>query len=418
MALLEDRICPVCRQQLKGMICSRCGLDLTAFNCLTATARQLLNQALEAMQTKAYVKALKLLGQGLQINPKDSELLLLTGLCHYALGDLAQADYCWGSSKNGLAAEYRQKTAEDQAGFQWIYNRYHRAIDLIRTGKQRQALRTLARSLQTGPQYLPALELLAQVCYDTRKYWQCRRIMKRIKAITVDAPLLQRLATNLDAKIFRRRCIYTLILVVLLTGGGCYGLKQVIAKGKPAKVEIVYRNQVMTNDRFDREALRATARSLAERNDPLTGADILAAISERDAADLGLNPTENLLLAQAAVHYYYEGRHHFCKKENDAAAVSFIKSRSYPVRSYVYDDTLYYQAIVKERLGAVAPAAALYQQLLQEVPDSNYCRSAVVRWSKLAEQHQELRSQFIVAAHVYPQFYQLMSSRAGDWKEQ
>ena len=45
MALLEDRICPVCRQQLKGMICSRCGLDLTAFNCLTATARQLLTIA-------------------------------------------------------------------------------------------------------------------------------------------------------------------------------------------------------------------------------------------------------------------------------------------------------------------------------------------------------------------------------------
>jgi tetratricopeptide (TPR) repeat protein len=418
VAFLGDRICPVCRQQLKGMICSRCGLDLTAFNHLTATARQLLNQALEAMQTKAYLKALKFLEQGLQINPKDSELLLLAGLCHYALGDLAQADYCWVNSKNALAAEYRQKTFEDQAGFQWIFNRYHRAIDLVRAGKQRQAIRTLARSLQTGPQYLPALELLAQACYDVRKYWQCRRIVKRIKAITSDAPLLTRLAIDLDVKVFRRRCAYTLALVVLLTGGGCYGLKQVIANGKPAKVEIVYRNQIMSNDQFDREALRATARSLAERSDSLTAADILAAISDRNEINLGLTRTENLLLVQAAVHYYYEGRRHFCKNEYDAAAVSFIKSRSYPVRSYVYDDTLYYQAIVKERLGAVAPAVALYQQLLQEVPDSNYCNWAVVRWSELAEQYQELRPQFIGAAQTYPQFYQLISSRATSWKEQ
>jgi tetratricopeptide (TPR) repeat protein len=403
---------------LHGMTCSECVLDLTVFNRLTATAHQLLSQVLEAMQTKAYVKALNLLEYGLRINPKDSELLLLAGLCHYALGDLAQADYCWSDSKNTLAAEYRQKIVEDQAGFQWIYNRYYRAMSLSRAGKPQQVIRTLTRSLKTGPQYLPALELLAQACYDARKYWRCRRIVKQINAITVDAPLVVKLAADLGRKVFRRRCVYTLVLVVLLTGGGCYGLKQVIAKSKPTKVEVVYRNQVMPNDRFDREALRATARSLAERNDLLTSADILAAISNQDTANLGFTPAEKLLLEKATVHYYYEGRHHFCNADYDAAAVSFSKSRSYKVCSYVYDDTLYYQAIVKERLGAVLPAIALYQQLLQETPDSNYCRSAIVHWSELVKRHRDLRPQFLAAAQAYPEFYPLISSLTKGWKEQ
>jgi tetratricopeptide (TPR) repeat protein len=414
---MEDRTCPVCGRQLQGMICSECGLDLNIANRLTATAHQLLNQALEAMQTKAYVKALKFLEQGLQTNPKDSELLLLAGLCHYALGDLAQADYSWSISRNDLAAEYRQNIAEDQDGFQWIFNRYHRAIALMRDGKQRQVIKALRKALHTGPQYLPALELLAQAYYDLRQYWQCRRIVKRIEAVTVDAPLLRRLADALHKKIARRRLVYTLIFVILITGSSCYGLKQVIAKVKPAEVKVVYRKRVVTNDRFDREALRAIVRSLAERNDPLTGADILMAISDSKATDVGFTESEKLLLTKAAIHYYYEGRHHFCRHDYDAAAISFIKSRSYSVRTYVYDDTLYYQAIVKERLGAVLPAIALYHQLLQEAPESNYCREAVIRWGALAEQDRELRPQYLSVVQTHPEFYQLIFSRTKDWGE-
>jgi tetratricopeptide (TPR) repeat protein len=417
IVLMEDRICPVCRRPMLGMVCSGCGLDLNVANRLTATARQLLNQALEAMQNKAYVKALQYVEQGLRTNPKDSELLLLAGLCHYALGDLAQADYNWSNSQNDLATEYRQKIAEDQDGFQWIFNRYHRAIALMRDGKQRQVIKILQKALHTGPQYLPALELLAQAYYDLRRYWQCHRIMKRIEAVTVDAPLIKRLANDLYQKVARRRLVYTLLFVIIITGSGCYGLKQVIAKVKPAEVKVVYRKQIVTKDRFNREALRAAAHSLAERDDPLTGADILAAISDSQATDCGFTKAEKLLLARAAVHYYFEGRHHFCRHDYDAAAVSFIKSRSYPVRTYVYDDTLYYQAIVRERLGAVWPAIALYQQLLQEVPESNYCREAVIRWGALAEQHRELRPQFSALAQTYPQFYQLIFSRTKNWGE-
>jgi tetratricopeptide (TPR) repeat protein len=417
MALLEGKTCPVCWRPLLGMLCQSCGFDLNVFNRLTAAVRLLLNQALEAMQAKAYVTALKLIEQGLRISPKDSELLLLAGLCHYALGDLAQADYCWGNSKNSMAVENRQKIAEDQDGFQWVYNRYHRAVDLLRAGKQRQAQRILMKSLRTGPQYLPALELLAQIFYDKRHYGQCRRTIRRIKAITLDAPLLRRLTPDLDTRVFRCRCVYALILLLLVTGGGCYGLKGVVARSKPVKTEVVYRHQAAPRGRFDREALRATARDLAERNDFLTSADILAAIGDRETADLGFTPEENMLLARAAVYYYYEGRHHFIKNKYDEAAVSFGKSRSYPVRSYVYDDTLYYHAIVKERLGAALPAVNLYQQLLREEPNSNYCPEAIIRWGQLARRHQELRPQYEAAAQIYPEFSQLIAGRVRGWKE-
>jgi tetratricopeptide (TPR) repeat protein len=395
-----------------------CGLDLNVCYHLTDTTRLLLNQTLEAMQARAYITALKYVEQGLQYSPKNSELMLLAGLCHYALGDLAQADYCWGNSKNELAAEYRRKVAEDQDGFQWVYNRYHRAADLLRAAKRRQACRILTRSLQSGPSYLPALELLAQACYDARCYWQCRRIVRRIKTITIDAPVLKRLLPALRIKIFRRRCVYMLTLLLLVTGGGFYGLKQVIARSKPPKREVVYCRQVTTPDRFDREALRVTARDLAERNDPLTGADILAAIVDPKTPDLGLTAAEKLLVARAAIYYYYEGRHYFLQNDYDAAAVSFGKSRAYAVRSYVYDDTLYYQAIVRERLGAVLPAVTLYQQLLQEEPNSQYCREAIIRWGELAKQHQELRPQFEAIARIYPQYGQLVFSRAKNWKGQ
>jgi hypothetical protein len=382
---------------------------------LTAAVRQLLQQALAAMQEKSYLKALTFLEQGLKINRRESQLLLMAGLCHYALGDLPRAEHFWQNTNSDLAREYRQKSREEQAGFERVIKAYRQALPLMQAGRYRQAVKRLGRPALHGHQYLPALELLALACYSAKQYWKGRRVIQRIRALTHDAPALEKLGPNLREKFFQFLLRGTLALLILVTVGAIAGLS-VIVKNIPAKVRVVYRQAAEPVERIDRELLRTTARDLIKRGDNLNSADILAAIADRDQTDLGLNPAEKLIMAKATVHYYYRGRHRLCAGDYDAAAVEFSKSRSYPVRSYVYDDILYYQAIVKERLEAFLPAVTLYRQLLLEEFSSNYRRAAVLRWGALAERRPELRSGFTAAVRKYPEFEQLTAVRIKRWK--
>jgi tetratricopeptide (TPR) repeat protein len=414
---VDERICPVCRRQLKGRgVCPECGSAPTLLTGLTAAIRQLLQQALVAMQEKSYLQALTFLEQGLKINRRDSQLLLMAGLCHYALGDLPQAEYFWKNTNSDLAREYRQKSREEQAGFERVLSAYRQALPLMQVGRYRQTVKRLSRPALHGHQYLPALELLALACYSAKQYRKARRVIRRIKALTHDAPVLEKLDPELREKSLRFLLRGTLALLILVTIGAIAGLS-IIGKQLPSKVRVVYRQATEPDERIDRELLRTTARNLVERGDNLNSADILVAIADRAQTDLGLNPAEKLIMAKATVHYYYRGRHRLRAGDYDAAALEFSKSRSYPVHSYVYDDILYYQAIVKERLGAFVPAVTLYRQLIQEEFDSNYRRAAVLRWGALAERRPELRSGFTAVVLKYPEFTPLTASRIKLWRD-
>ncbi|HEY8463962.1 MAG TPA: tetratricopeptide repeat protein [Bacillota bacterium] len=412
---MGGRICPVCRKEAIDQVCDNCGTDLEAFSQLTATVRELLSRAMEAMQSKSYLRALQLLKNGLEINGQDSALWLMAGLCHYALGDINQAKNCWENSENSLALEYRQKAAAEQEGFERVTAGYNQALSLMEGGNYREAVRCLRSALKGGPQYLPALELLALAYYQCKQYQRCWKVIHRIQAVTVDAPVLIKLTPDLLNKVSKLWLAYGAGLLLIAVSVLVYVNWHSSTGRTSLSVPAVKEAEVLPT--VDRELLQATALSLGRQGNYLAGADILLALNWQRLRDEGFTVEEEAILSKAAARYYFQGMRYFRRRQYSEAAVAFSMSLRYPVRSYVYDDTLYYQAIVRERLGVYDQAVVLYRRLLEETPGSDYCQAAIIRWGWLAGSKEELRAEYSAAIREYPEYQDLMQSRIKAWKE-
>ena len=414
---MGNRICPICRQEVTGVVCGGCGNDLEEFDRLNQAVRDLLNQAMEAMRTKSYVTALAHLKKALELNQQDSAVLLMAGLCHYALGDLRQAEQCWQKSQNSLALEYRQKIGVELEEFKQVAVGYNQALNLMEKARYRQAIRVLRRALKAGPQYLPALELLVLAYYHQKKYQRCWRTINRIRKVTVDAPVLVQIVPDLMQKVLKLRLAYGVVLFLAAFGVFGYLNRQITAMEVQPGVKEVSIERPGTTIEIDRGLLEDTANRLARQGDYLTAADILLALYTQHDSDLTLTPAESLIFEKAAASYYFKGRRHLRKGCYSEAAMDFSLSLRYPVRSYVYDDTLYYQALARERLGLPDRAVVLYRRLLEEVPDSCYCQSAVIRWGRLADTYIELRKEFAALINEYPDYAELVQHRLATWEE-
>lgn len=417
VSLMENRICPICRQEVADTVCGGCGNDLEEFDRLNQTVRDLLNQAMESMRIKSYVTALAHLKKALELNQQDSAVLLMAGLCHYALGDLHQAELCWQKSQNSLALEYRQKTSVEQEEFKQVAGSYNHALDLMEKARYKQAIRVLRRALKAGPQYLPALELLVLAYYQQKKYQRCWRAINRIRKVTVDAPILVQIVPDLMQKVSKLRLAYGVVLFFVAFVVFGYLNRQITAMEIKPVVKEVAIERPSTAIEIDRQLLQDTASRLARQGDYLTAADILLALHTQHDRSLTLTPAENLIFEKAAASYYFKGRRNLRKGRYSEAAMDFSLSLRYPVHSYVYDDTLYYQACVRERLGLPDRAVVLYRRLLEEVPDSCYCQSAVIRWSRLADTHIELQKEFIALIKEYPDYAEPVQHRLAKWEE-
>ncbi|HYH04360.1 MAG TPA: tetratricopeptide repeat protein, partial [Bacillota bacterium] len=313
--------------------------------------------------------------------------------------------------------EYRQKTSSEQDAFERVAGGYNQALNLMQHAQYAQAVRILRQTLKAGPQYLPALELLVLAYYHQKKYRRCWRVINRIRKVTVDAPVLVQIAPDLLQKVSKLRLAYGVVLFLAAFGVFGYVNHQITATEIQPKVKVVTIERPSPSPGIDRQLLQATANRLSQQGDYLAAADILLALYTQKERDITLTPAENLIFEKAAARYYFNGMRQLRRGLYSEAAVEFSLSLRFPVRSYVYDDTLYYQALSRERLGLADRAVVLYRQLIEEEPDSTYCRSAVIRWGWLAENHPGLRKEFVALVKEYPIYAELIEHRLAAWEE-
>jgi tetratricopeptide (TPR) repeat protein len=386
---------------------------------LNETCRQLYNNALNAMKMKAYLTALSHLEQGLKINPEDQDLLILAGLCHYSLGNLAEADRCWKSLNIPLVERYREQSRAEQESFPQVTRAYNQGLKLMQRGKHRMAIRRLERALSRGPQLLPALELLAWAYYSGKKYRKCRKTLLRIRDISADAPVLGKLGLEMMRMTRWEHLPYIMAILILLAG--MFGYVKLRPKPAPVPVPVPVQSGPAPgqprHSPIDEELLRKTAINLVREGDYLAGADIYYALDGKKTPVPEISSLERLAWAKAAAHYYFLAMRRLRAEDYIPADGYFTRSRAYPVRSYVYDDSLYFQAIVKERLGQYPAAALLFKRLLKEDPESGYALSAVIRWGKLAAGGVETRREFLTCMADYPEYQSLVQNIAKRWKD-
>jgi tetratricopeptide (TPR) repeat protein len=385
---------------------------------LTETCRQLYNNALNAMKMKAYLTALSHLERGLKINPEDQDLLILAGLCHYALGNLTEADRCWKSLNIPLVERYREQSSAEQESFPQVTRAYNQGLKLMQRGRHQMAIRRLERALSQGPQLLPALELLAWAYYSGKKYRKCRKTLLRIREISADAPILGKLGLEMMRMARWEHLPYIMAILILLAG--MFGYAKLRPKSEPP-VPVPTRSgpapEQPRHSPIDEDLLRKTAINLVREGNYLAGADIYYALDGKKTPVPEISPIERLAWAKAAVHYYFLAMRRLRAEEYIPADGYFTRSRAYPVRSYVYDDSLYFQAIIKERLGQYPAAALLFKRLLKEEPESGYALSAVIRWGKLAADRVETRREFLTCMTDYPEYQSLVQNIAKRWKD-
>jgi tetratricopeptide (TPR) repeat protein len=386
---------------------------------LTIVRRQLFNRALDAMNKKAYLNALSYIEHGLKIESRNPELLLLAGLCNYALGDLAKAEQYWKNLEDPLAQYYLEQSGAERRDFPGIVRAYNLGLELMKKGKYCRVIQQLEPAIRQGPQLLPALELLAWAYYSGRKYQKCRQILLRIREISVDAPVLGKLGPELMRLVRREQLSYLTAVIIILVGMFGYvnhHLKPKMADN-PNPVRTGPVAETPEQPQINDSLLRKTADILAGQGNYLASADIYYALDWKKTPGPEIPPLEQLALSKAAAHYYFLAMKNMKNHANIQADQYFTRSRAYPFRSYVYDDSLYFQAIIKERLGKYLLASQLFKQLLKEQPDSNYSLSAVVRWGKLVTAQAELRPEFVTYLEDYPKYQPLAQSIAKSWKD-
>jgi tetratricopeptide (TPR) repeat protein len=386
---------------------------------LTETCQQLYNNALNAMKTKAYLTALSHLEQGLNINPQDGDLLLLAGLCHYALGNLTEAHQCWKDLHVPLAERYLEQSEAEQERFPRVARAYNLGLKLMKKGERHLAIRRLERALRQGPQLLPALELLAWAYYSGKKYHKCRKTLLRIGDISTDAPVLGKLGPEMMRMARWEHFPYIIAIVILL--GGMFGFAKLRVKPETAPLPVPVRSlpapEQSQPSPADTDLLRKTANTLVEQGNYLAGADIFYSLDGKGKPESEISPPEQLAWSKAAAHYYFLAMRRFRTHDDMQADGYFTRSRAYPVHSYVYDDSLYYQALIKERLGQYPSAALLFKELLREAPESGYASSAVNRWGKLAAAQAALRREFLDCMAGYPEYRTMVQNIAERWKD-
>ena len=70
----------------------------------------------------------------------DTDLLQLSGLCHYTLGNLKEALFCWQKAATPLTEKYIYKLKGEMEAYHRVVIAYNEALQLMNQKNTRQQL--------------------------------------------------------------------------------------------------------------------------------------------------------------------------------------------------------------------------------------------------------------------------------------
>jgi tetratricopeptide (TPR) repeat protein len=381
----------------------------------------LYNQALKSMKLKQYVKALELLQEGMALDRHDTDLLQLSGLCHYTLGNLKEALFCWQKAATPLTEKYIYKLKGEMEAYHRVVIAYNEALQLMNQKKHSTAIDKLENGLKVFPRFLLGWELLGLCFYACGKTSQCREVLKNIQLLTNDSKLLERLCYSLPPENKSWFMSFILwLLVVAGTGGYWYLSAKSETVLPPVQHGTVQQSELEMEPpklEVDTDLLASTAETLARQGLYWASADIYLALR----SDLGVSLENDLglqlIYAKAAVYYYFSGMQDLKAGDFLSATQKFDKSMDYPVDCYVTDDVLFFKGVAHENLGQYPQAVNQYQQLLNYRRSGDYVVEALKRWGKLATEKVELRADYLQLTTAYPEYQGLFQAITKSWGE-